>query len=539
MLLLPRMEPAAMLNEFTSLLKGLVPASGGGTKNFLRADGTWADPNSATAPGLKMKVGVVSYFYPGSSWDTVNARGATIGYTIMNPASGPGYGATYESGGSVHTDYSAQVAETQGFGIPVLHYLSQNYRDNASEHGGDQYAGTVAGTYLITVNTSTNVVTTSGSHGRTAGTVFGPVQLKEWPDSGNTLPGGLAASTNYWARATSTSACTLHDTEAHASANTNIVDITSSGTGTGFYMGLSKSLDNIQNVFDEIDLVLARYPTINGFFFDETRVTDNADSISYVKQIFDYIKAINEDLIVVQNGYQPPESFVAYADTFMRYENTTAAYLSYTAPAWMANYPRTKWWDCAHTGSTGQEDDVVAKAVANGAGFISFHSSSFSGLPAAFGAFCDDVDAVAATPVADELPSYGSLYWSVPASTTLAAATPAKFAGTTVAGALSNFTMPSNNRLKYTGTSTVVVRVDLNLSVKKGAGSSSVLQIPLYKNGAVVANKLITLTGTDYQDVGLTWFVPMSTNDYIESWGQTDTGDDVTVYGGTMVVQAA
>lgn len=34
----------ATLNVFTSLLKGLVPASGGGAVNFLRADGTWATP---------------------------------------------------------------------------------------------------------------------------------------------------------------------------------------------------------------------------------------------------------------------------------------------------------------------------------------------------------------------------------------------------------------------------------------------------------------------------------------------------------------
>lgn len=34
----------AALNVFTSALKGLVPASGGGTTNYLRADGTWAAP---------------------------------------------------------------------------------------------------------------------------------------------------------------------------------------------------------------------------------------------------------------------------------------------------------------------------------------------------------------------------------------------------------------------------------------------------------------------------------------------------------------
>ena len=33
-----------MLDAFTTSLKGLAPASGGGTSNFLRADGTWAAP---------------------------------------------------------------------------------------------------------------------------------------------------------------------------------------------------------------------------------------------------------------------------------------------------------------------------------------------------------------------------------------------------------------------------------------------------------------------------------------------------------------
>lgn len=37
-------QATAMLNTFTSSLKGLAPASGGGTVNFLRADGTWAAP---------------------------------------------------------------------------------------------------------------------------------------------------------------------------------------------------------------------------------------------------------------------------------------------------------------------------------------------------------------------------------------------------------------------------------------------------------------------------------------------------------------
>lgn len=37
-------QATALLDTFTSSLKGLAPASGGGTTNFLRADGTWAAP---------------------------------------------------------------------------------------------------------------------------------------------------------------------------------------------------------------------------------------------------------------------------------------------------------------------------------------------------------------------------------------------------------------------------------------------------------------------------------------------------------------
>lgn len=40
-------QATAMLNVFTTALQGLVPASGGGTLNFLRADGTFAVPPGA------------------------------------------------------------------------------------------------------------------------------------------------------------------------------------------------------------------------------------------------------------------------------------------------------------------------------------------------------------------------------------------------------------------------------------------------------------------------------------------------------------
>lgn len=42
-------QVTSMLDVFTNLLKGLVPASGGGTVNFLRADGTWTAPTTSVS----------------------------------------------------------------------------------------------------------------------------------------------------------------------------------------------------------------------------------------------------------------------------------------------------------------------------------------------------------------------------------------------------------------------------------------------------------------------------------------------------------
>lgn len=44
-------EATALLETFTSVAKGLAPASGGGTTNFLRADGAWAAPSGGGGGG--------------------------------------------------------------------------------------------------------------------------------------------------------------------------------------------------------------------------------------------------------------------------------------------------------------------------------------------------------------------------------------------------------------------------------------------------------------------------------------------------------
>lgn len=75
----------AILPIFTSILNGSVPASGGGTTNFLRADGTWAAP---TDTGITALTGDVTASGSGSvvaTLATVNANVGTFGSSTLIP----------------------------------------------------------------------------------------------------------------------------------------------------------------------------------------------------------------------------------------------------------------------------------------------------------------------------------------------------------------------------------------------------------------------------------------------------------------------
>ena len=103
-------QATAMLNTFTSSLKGLVPLSGGGTTNFLRADGTWAAPSGGG--GITRSVNSISsgttagstantdytYIITGTTTLTLpTAVGNTNEYTIKRVGTGVGTIATTSS----------------------------------------------------------------------------------------------------------------------------------------------------------------------------------------------------------------------------------------------------------------------------------------------------------------------------------------------------------------------------------------------------------------------------------------------------------
>lgn len=98
----------AMLPAFTSALNGLVPASGGGTVNFLRADGTWAVAGTGTVTAISI---VNANGVSGSS-----SGGATPALTIV-------LGAITPTSVAATAGVSAVTGFTAGSGVTTIDAL--------------------------------------------------------------------------------------------------------------------------------------------------------------------------------------------------------------------------------------------------------------------------------------------------------------------------------------------------------------------------------------------------------------------------------
>jgi hypothetical protein len=81
-------QVTAMLDAFSTSAKGLAPASGGGTANYLRADGTWAAPpgSGGVTDGDKGDIVVSAGSWLVDDDADINFRSATIGATSSGGA---------------------------------------------------------------------------------------------------------------------------------------------------------------------------------------------------------------------------------------------------------------------------------------------------------------------------------------------------------------------------------------------------------------------------------------------------------------------
>ena len=127
---------------------------------------------------------------------------------------------------------------------------------------------------------------------------------------------------------------------------------------------------------------------------------------------------------------------------------------------------------------------------------------------------------------------------STTASTTVAiAGTFVKAAGTTsTVGETANaFSMPSTNRIKYTGTPDRSVKIHASLSVQlDSAIVDKNLAISIYKNGSLITGSEIHgfAGATTAKPINLSSHViiSMSTNDFLEMYvSNIDSTDNITV----------
>lgn len=569
---------AAELPLFSSSARGLVGPAGTVTGlRVLHDDGVFRELGATDLPELQQTLYLPAYIHPTTGaayWTQIKNRGGSIvPVAVFNPSNGPGY--TADGNGPSFSAYSTLLPQLTAVNIKPVGYISLNYRDEASSHSGDEFAGTVgalsrftAATSDICTSTADGTQTSGGAagaaaaHGLTSG--FGPIQVKLW-NSGTTtgaLPTGLAANTNYYVHVLSTTTFKLCTTRQNAIDGVSFVDITAIGSG-GHYFGLSKTLANIQNVKDEIDLYRTRFgSSIKGFFFDEARLNGTANVVPYCTAIYNYIKSLDPTLLCIWNDLSATNDVIDVGDVFVN-ENTVAALLAGTGThAYILDYPAEKFWLLGHTGDSSQVATFVAFSRANGYGRVSMNDSSFSNIPSFWETFVDAVIAANETPVEAEpevAAAYGSCSYTEGAFTGTAVAgttfTPnASYAkipavGTST-GALNSeftFTNTSGARLTYSGTVTRNVRVSLCMTYMKAAGEEVMLTMRIYRSGSslpdIKAASMFNAT-KDVRVINFEYLCTLTAGQYLEPYakavrasdGSTANDDLFTVLHGMMTI---
>ena len=130
---------------------------------------------------------------------------------------------------------------------------------------------------LSSIDTGTEIITTQSAHGYKTGeaiTIFTP----------GTAPGGLTAgSTTYYVRSIGSNTFTLHPSEADATNNTNISNITSSGSGDVYFLGTSPTgatvtiAKDTQKIKTAIDDLVNQYNSIQKGIAEHVKITTAAD----------------------------------------------------------------------------------------------------------------------------------------------------------------------------------------------------------------------------------------------------------------------
>jgi len=196
-------QATALLDTFTSSLKGLAPSSGGGTSNFLRADGTWAAPSGGAANNL-----YASTFWICPHYGTLGAGAAMVANTIyLYPFTVQRAITVGELGARVTTSVAASSVQ-----LAI-------YASSAGEPNGAPLANTVS----LSSATATTI-------------------------SDNITDFNLAEKTTYWMAVNSNAAITMQHltgsaqlAAAYAIGSATLANISAAGTSSGGWRSVAQT----------------------------------------------------------------------------------------------------------------------------------------------------------------------------------------------------------------------------------------------------------------------------------------------------------
>jgi hypothetical protein len=192
-------EVTALLNTFTSGLKGLAPSSGGGTTNYLRADGSWATPPGTGSTSNSFETQTVTDTDSGYSWTATGSAVASSGTDTLIWVSGVGIDIdvdaasdairiTWTPANGVDALTTAEVNQLENIGattisaadwIAVSNLSGTNSGDQTITLTGD-VTGTGTGSFAATIQSTsitgkTLVTAATGDH----------IMIADASDSGN------------------------------------------------------------------------------------------------------------------------------------------------------------------------------------------------------------------------------------------------------------------------------------------------------------------------------------------------------------------
>jgi hypothetical protein len=180
-------QVTAALNLATSALKGLVPASGGGTVNFLRSDLTWATPaaGGGITVGTTTITGGTTANQLYNNAGVVGERNAAQATAFLNPATSALQGVVPASGGGTANFLRADLtwaAPAGGAGAPGGSNTQLQYNNSAAFGGAAITYDSTNSALSLPNSSSTSIFTLHGA-------AFASVGLNITP-GGNLFLGG-------------------------------------------------------------------------------------------------------------------------------------------------------------------------------------------------------------------------------------------------------------------------------------------------------------------------------------------------------------